>query len=370
MLEALLDRHTSFLESYHFDKQVFLSLQTAVKAGRLGLEQNRLPSWPEVVPEGQYLRLEHFRTDETATALFKAGEEALRRGEVACLILNGGMATRFGGAVKGLCEVYDGKTFLQLKLEGIARVAAEYGRPIPVVLMNSFQTDGATSRYLEDHHRFGFSSDELLSFNQSISLRLDQYGEVFLDERSQPSFYTPGHGDFQGRLVASGLHARLIERGIKLLCFSNIDNLLARIDPLVLGIHLTHGGAYTCEVVANTAGDVGGSPILLNGRLQVIEGLRFPKDYPTQRIRYLSTNTFVFDLTSLSIIHPLRHYLAMKNVSGRTALQFEKITNELTVPLNGACLVVEREGAHGRFIPIKQREDLIDKAALLRSFLN
>src|SRR5262249_48644036 len=45
------------------------------------------------------------------------GEEALARGELACVIVAGGAATRFGGSVKGLVPVYEGRTFLDIKLE-------------------------------------------------------------------------------------------------------------------------------------------------------------------------------------------------------------------------------------------------------------
>src|SRR5918999_1789149 len=53
-----------------------------------------------------------------------AGVEALRAGEVATVVLNGGMATRFGGVVKGTVEAFDGRSFLELKLSSTAEVGA------------------------------------------------------------------------------------------------------------------------------------------------------------------------------------------------------------------------------------------------------
>ena len=60
-----------------------------------------------------------------------AGLEALRRGEVAQVILNGGMATRFGGVVKGVVQVLDGRSFLELKLDETAGWRASSASTVP-----------------------------------------------------------------------------------------------------------------------------------------------------------------------------------------------------------------------------------------------
>ena len=53
----------------------------------------------------------------------EAGVEALRAGRVAQVVLAGGMATRFGGVVKGAVEALDGRSFLSWKLGETARLA-------------------------------------------------------------------------------------------------------------------------------------------------------------------------------------------------------------------------------------------------------
>src|SRR5262249_49620867 len=45
------------------------------------------------------------------------GTNALKRGEVAFCVMAGGMATRMGGVVKALVEAFDGRTFLDLRLQ-------------------------------------------------------------------------------------------------------------------------------------------------------------------------------------------------------------------------------------------------------------
>ncbi len=112
-----------------------------IRAGRLSAESNRLPT------------VEPPRAEEVVDLLsvaascsgdyFRAGMNALEEDRVAVAVLNGGMATRFGGAVKGTVEAVDGASFLEIK----RAQAAAYGRP-PFLSMNSFATHGAILEYL------------------------------------------------------------------------------------------------------------------------------------------------------------------------------------------------------------------------------
>ena len=56
---------------------------------------------------------------------------------------------------------------------------------------------------------------------------------------------------------------------------SNVDNLGARVDPVVVGMHLHGRQPLTCEV-ARKEGDMGGAPVRVDGKLQLVEGPRFP----------------------------------------------------------------------------------------------
>ena len=58
-----------------------------------------------------------------------AGVEALAAGRVAQVVLAGGMATRFGGVVKGVVEALDGRSFLVWKLGETARLGDGARRP-------------------------------------------------------------------------------------------------------------------------------------------------------------------------------------------------------------------------------------------------
>lgn len=284
------------------------------------------------------------------------GRAAIERGEVAVAVLNGGMATRFGGAVKGIVEAIAGRSFLEIK-------RAQAGSA-PFLVMNSFATHRATLDFLAEQRVEG-----VRSFLQSVSLRLTPEGGLFRDARGRPSLYAPGHGDFPGALRDSGLLDALESEGVRMLVLSNVDNLGAELDPRVIGHHLARGRPLTCEVAAVVAGDAGGTPARVGGALQVVEGFRFPRGFDFGRLHFLATNSFVFSLALLREPHPLSWFYVEKLVDGRPAVQIEHLVNELSARVPTTYLAVPREGPRGRFFPVKTLDDLeaLRSDPLLRS---
>jgi UTP--glucose-1-phosphate uridylyltransferase len=257
------------------------------------------------------------------------------------------MATRFGGAVKGLVEAVDGVSFLDWKL----RDAESAG--VPVVLMNSFATDEDTRAHLGDR-------DDVVVFSQSVSLRLEPDGSVF----PGPSPYSPGHGDFAVFAPVAELEAR----GIRTLMLSNVDNLGARVDPRVLAAHRAAGNPLTIEVAA-AEGDPGGAPARVNGRPQIVEGFRFPPSFDAHALPVFNTNSLVVEADALAQRHPLTWLYVEKDVESRKAVQLERLVNELSASLPTTYLLVPRHGPRSRFVPVKTPEDLERTRPLLRELL-
>ncbi len=320
----------------------------ALAAGRFAAEQNCLPSDPEPAGPGEVDDVSLM--DESDRDRYRAaGREALAAGRVAVAVLNGGMATRFGGAVKGVVEALGSRSFLQIKQGQAARAGA-----LPFLAMNSFATHDATLRHLRE---VGLAAAEC--FLQGVSLRLTPGGEIFRDADGRLSPYAPGHGDFPQALRESGLLADLERRGVRAVLLSNVDNLGAEPDPLVIGYHLALGRPLTCEVAPVAPGDVGGTPARVDGRVQVVEGFRFSRDFDFSRLHYLSTNTFVISTDVLERDWPLTWFRVEKRVDGRTAVQMERLVNELSSFVDTGFLATPR-GPDGRFFPIKTPGDLAD----------
>jgi len=217
----------------------------AIAKGELSKAANAVSGRVEAAGPGDVEALERIPTRERAE-LERQGRDAITRGRVAVAVLNGGMATRFGGDVKGIVEAVAGRTFLEIKLAQARRLG-----PVPFLVMNSFATHARSLEFLAQR---GLARDVEV-FLQGVSLRLTPKGDAMLDDEGRVSLYAPGHGDFSEALVRSGLAARLAERGVETVVLSNIDNLGAELDPLLIGLHLARERALTAELAATLPGD-------------------------------------------------------------------------------------------------------------------
>jgi len=365
------------LHRYDFDRERFLQQARAAAQGRARAEDVFVQG--AIVPAPGITDVDY--ESEQGHAARQSGEDALRRGEVGVVVLNGGMATRFGGVVKGAVEVFDGKSFIGLKCEDALRVHAGLGRIPPVVLMNSFATDAATREHLEQNDHFGLPTHALRSFCQSISIRLQVDGQLFVGGDGLPSYYTPGHGDFFRAIRASGVLGELRQQGVRQLVFSNIDNSGATLDPTLIGLHRNAGWEMTLEVTErrqDAAGswDAGGAPVLVDGRLRVVEGFRF-RPGVQERLPDFQTNNMIFDTAAIDRDVPLEFYPVLKRVDGQAALQFEAITCEASGATDHdgnplfrlGLLRVPRDGPRGRFFPVKSPGDLEQSRDVLRERL-
>lgn len=347
-----VDRETSaLLERFGFDEPLFEALRARVAAGELSPESNVVQGSVEPPRESDLTPLPAHgepQYDEARTT----GLDALRRGEVAQVVLAGGMATRFGGVVKAVLTAVDGKSFLEAKLEQTAALEHALDTRVPVALMTSFATDDAIREHVEER-----SLGEPLVFNQFVSLRLEPSGELFLDDEGRASPYAPGHGDLFSALRRSGTLDALRSGGVRVVTVSNVDNLGARVDPVVVGAHLLAGRPVTCEA-ARKERDLGGAPVRVNGKLQLLEGPRFPASFDQELAPVFNTNTALVDIDVLYGDYDLTWLHVRKKVDGREAVQLERLYHEISAFVPTQFLVVPRRGPRGRFSPIKTPADL------------
>ena len=357
MASQEIDAQTAqLLQRYGFEDIPFDSLRERLAKGELGATQNRITGKVEPPDEGDLRALPPLGGD-VRRALAERGEEAVRRGEVAAVILAGGMATRFGGVVKAAVEVLDGKSFLELKLEDIRAVAERADATIPVYLMTSFATDEAIRQMAEP---LSTERCPIKTFPQFISLRVTPEGALFRDGSDALSPHAPGHGDLTFALRRSGILKDFRDRGGHVLMMSNVDNLTATLDPAIIGAHLESGAALTAEMAPKEPGDKGGAPARVDGKAQIVEAFRFPEGFDQERIPVFNTNTFVLDAGAIDVDFPLTWFAVNKTVDGKPAVQFERLVGELTAFVDPAFLRVERHGPDARFQPIKTPDD-IDK---------
>ena len=342
-IEAELAGVLEGIDSLSVERALVERFAGDIREGRLSVRANRVrgilePPRPREIDELATL------SENARQRYAELGRDAIGRGRVAVAVLNGGMATRFGGVVKGIVEAVDGASFLEIK-----RAQARRHGPIPFLVMTSFATHRATLAYLEERRL----TEGVHPFVQSVSLRLTPDGDLYRDARGRVSPYAPGHGDFPEALRRSGLVNRLRTRGVETVVLSNVDNLGADLDPTVLGYHLSRGRDVTVEVAPSAPRDAGGGPARLDGRLQIVESFRLPEGFDLGILPYVSTNTLLLSLDVLGRNLPLTWFHVEKQVDGDRTVQVEHLIGEVTAFVDSAYLGVPRDGPQFRYFPVK-----------------
>lgn len=357
LFDQIDDGVRDILERNQFDADEFLTLREQFLNGELGRESNEIRGQVTPPRDGDVLGFPE-RDSLEGQALIQRGKAALESGEVGALVLNGGMATRFGGVVKGCVEVFDDLSFIGVKILDTSRWGAQ------LMLMNSFATDEKTLEHLEAINYLDQDPSSIRRFNQNISIRLTPSGSLFHDADGRVSLYAPGHGDLPTAINRGALQA-FLGHGGKYLLMSNVDNLLANLDPLVIGAHIESEAEMTVECVQTKPGYKGGMVARVDGDPQVVEHFRIPEAFDQTQLDLLNTNTFCFDAEALDDEFDLNWYVVEKQVDGKKVIQFERLAGELSAFLETRFLKVPNEGDRSRFLPIKRPSDLEDNRDFL-----
>jgi UTP--glucose-1-phosphate uridylyltransferase len=335
-------------------------------------ERNRIRGLVEVPGPGDVLEPAEPGSPEHQR-LSAAGMRTIQAGGLAFCVMAGGMATRMGGVVKALVEALEGKTFLDLRLRENRTWSERAGKPVPLWLMTSDATEGPTRAALDAAKAPG----HVVTFRQDVGLRLTREGALMRGDDGEASTYSPGHGDLPDALRRSGLLARFVEAGGQYVWIANLDNLGAGIDPALLALFQETGKDVMVEAAPKEAGDKGGIPVWADAedadgktvrRLQVLEEFRLPAGFDAASVRVFNTNTFLVRAEALLRSRIRWSWFEVeKKVGDRTAVQFERLLQELTSAMPASYVRVPREGAHGRFLPVKDFDELARRHDAIRT---
>jgi UTP--glucose-1-phosphate uridylyltransferase len=358
-LSELPHETRELLERHRFDPEWLLAQARLSRAGhRSNFVEGTIsaPADDEVIaaPQAGDPDFERFR---------KLGEAALRAGKCALVVLAGGMATRMGGVVKALVPALEGKTFLDLRLAEQAALAKKYGKVPPLWLMTSHATHDAIEQALAGR----LKAPDLQLFRQGLSVRLDPSFDVFKTDSGEPSLHAPGHGDLPDALRKSGLLSDFVKSGGQYVLVTNLDNLGGGLDEVLIGMHLDSASVVTCEVVDKVGSDRGGIPAKLDDRLVVLEEFRIPESFDPSTVPVFNVNSFAFDAHSLLELElDWTYFEVQKMADGRTTIQYERLINEVTFALPTQYVRVPRTGPCGRFLPVKDHDELARREDELR----
>ncbi|MBT9547881.1 MAG: UTP--glucose-1-phosphate uridylyltransferase [Candidatus Sericytochromatia bacterium] len=317
------------------------------RSGELKPDNLRLKE-PVSPPLSEDIHAPDALSTEQQAKLRALGDQALAQAEVGAIVLAGGMATRFAYTLpKALFPILGEKTFLELKILSLK------AQGIPLYLMTSFHAHAPITAFLDAHDWFGYH-DKIFLFQQFHLPRIYSDGSL-RQVAGEIEYATSGHGDFVEALKQAGLLSNFVQAGGKYLLFSNIDNLGATPDPLLLGLHIDKGSEMSIEVAAKAPGDKGGAPARVNNRLQLVEEFLFPVHFDQDSIQVFNTASYIFSAPVLERPFELPWYAVEKKVEGQTVIQFEHLAGDLSRELNVCVVKVERDQ---RFLPVKRQEDV------------
>lgn len=295
-------------------------------------------------------------------------------GKLVVVKLNGGLGTSMGcRGPKSVISVRNDLTFLDLTVQQIEHLNKKYGVNVPLVLMNSFNTDDDTQKIVRKYKNLQV---EIHTFNQSCYPRIqrDTYHPVAktADVKGDlDAWYPPGHGDFYESFKNSGLLTKFVKQGRQYCFLSNIDNLGATVDTNILDLVLAPGQdapEFVMEVTDKTKADVkGGTLIQYENKLRLLEIAQVPKEHVED---FASIKTFKFFNTNNLWIK----LGAIENILAQGSLNMEIIVNPKH--LDSGHDVVQLETAVGaamkcfdrgiginvprsRFLPVKKTSDLL-----------
>ncbi|KAI8056796.1 UDP-glucose pyrophosphorylase [Syncephalis plumigaleata] len=288
--------------------------------------------------------------------------------KLAVLKLNGGLGTTMGCVgPKSAIEVRDGQTFLDLTVHQIEHLNHISGVDVPLVLMNSFNTDEETNRII---HKYNDHNVTIKTFNQSQYPRISKESMLPVPRHAQDDiakWYPPGHGDLFESLARSGLLDELIEQGKEYLFISNVDNLGAIVDPSILKHMIDSNTEFLMEVTDKTKADIkGGTIIDYEGRVRLLEIAQVPpghtEDFKSiKKFKIFNTNNLWVNLRAVKRIMDNNELNLEIIVNHKTASNGEKVI-QLETAVGAA--IKHFHNAHGinvprnRFLPVKSTSDL------------
>jgi hypothetical protein len=329
-----------------FDPIQHERIQTELRAGHIGLAQNRIP--PAVQIEDVPPEKIFDARDEVDARYRRMGDEALASGALAVVTLSGGAGSRWtkgAGVVKALspfCRLAGvHRTFLEVHLAKSRHAGRLYGAEVPHVITTSYMTHEPIEKLLRHENNYGYTGPLHLSPGRSVGLRMipmvrdlrfawEDTPQQLLDAQAQKvrdstrsaliawaqqageganysenlplqCLHPVGHWYEVPNLFRNGVLQNLLaERpSLRYLMVHNVDTVGADLDPGILGWHIDRKAAMTVEVITRRIEDRGGGLAQVDGRTRLVEGLALPSEETEFRLSYYNSNTFWVDIDAL-----------------------------------------------------------------------
>ncbi len=186
--------------------------------------------------------------DANKSRYTELGLESLGRGEVAAVLLAGGMGTRLGFDLpKGCFDVGINRELyiFECLINNLMDVVKITGKSVPLYIMTSEKNDKDTREFFDKHDYFGYDKTYISFFVQDMACAVDHNGKLLMEEKDRLATSPNGNGGWFSSMKKAGLDKDLRARGVKYLNIFAVDNVLQRIaDPVFIGAAID--GNYQC----------------------------------------------------------------------------------------------------------------------------
>lgn len=335
---------------------------------------------------------------ERRERLARVGWDALKAGEVACLVVAGGQGTRLGwDAPKGTYPVgpVSEKPLFQLFAEQLRTTSGEVARTIPWYVLTSSLNRATTEQFFAENDHFGLAAGQVGFLQQKDLPNTDPHGLLLMAAKDRVAVSPNGHGGVFQALRDEGVLDALARDGVEQLFYFQVDNPLCRVpDPVFLGAHIEgKAEASTKVVIKEDPAEKIGLIALRDGKTTVVEYSEMSEEEqqardPDGQLTYRGGNTaiHVFDVAFLRGLvdrsYELAYHVAKKKVpcvdatgapvepSEPNAIKFETFIFEvLSEAERHVAFEVERaegfeplKNAEGPYSPATVRQAISDRS--------
>jgi UDP-N-acetylglucosamine/UDP-N-acetylgalactosamine diphosphorylase len=311
------------------------------------------------------------------------GEECLRLGKVAVLLVAGGQGSRLGFEhPKGMYPVgpVSQNSLFQIHAEKVLALTRRYGKTVPFLVMTSPATHDETVAYFKQQQFFGLGEANVYFFCQGTMPALDlATGRLLLESPGRLFLSPDGHGGTLTALATSGLLNKMKSFRIEHIFYFQVDNPLVKIaEPVFLGHHLAARSEVSSRVIAKRGPEEKvGVYAQIDGRCTIVEYSDLPDELAqatdeTGRLRLWAGSPAIhlFEVAFLDRMtadpESLPFHIARKKVecideqgrpvrpTSENALKFERFIFDVLPAARRWCLVETLRASE--FAPLKNAE--------------
>lgn len=327
-----------------------------------------------LVPERRIQPVDGLPCLEELSTYAEAGRAALARAAV--LKLNGGLGTSMGlDRAKSVLIAHAGLSFLDIIARQNLADRARYGCAIPLIFMNSFNTEVDTHEVLAHYPQLRSDVPESMLQHKVPKVLQGTLRPAEWPADPNLEWCPPGHGEVYIALVISGLLETLLRSDYEYLFISNADNLGATLDLALLGYFARKQVPFLMEVASRTAADRKGGHLARrsDGRLTLREVAQCPAEdldafQDIARHRYFNTNNIWVNLQALkALIEEGQNVVKLPLIRNSKTLDPRDPDSPKVYQLEtamGAAIEVFRgaeavQVPRSRFVPVKTCADLL-----------